>query len=61
MKSDPQKNKDRYENDVREPLLKFIEAFAPQLQKMGPHFVAESAPRCLSITFQLRDSTPENE
>ena len=25
-----QKNKDRYEHDVREPLLRFIEAFEPR-------------------------------
>ena len=36
------KNKDRYEHDVREPLLKFIEAFGARLQKMSPHFVAEA-------------------
>ncbi len=35
-----QKNKDRYEHDVREPLLKFIEAFGPRLAKISPHFVA---------------------
>ncbi len=35
-----QKNKDSYEHDVREPLLKFIEAFAPRLAKISPHFVA---------------------
>ena len=35
-----QKNKDRYESDVRQPLLKFIEAFGPRLAKISPHFVA---------------------
>ncbi len=35
-----QKNKDSYEHDVREPLLKFIEAFGPRLHKISPHFVA---------------------
>jgi uncharacterized protein (TIGR02453 family) len=34
------KNKDRYEADVREPLLAFIEAFGPHLKKISPHFVA---------------------
>ena len=36
-----QKNKDRYESEVREPLLKFIEAFGPRLEKISPHFVAD--------------------
>lgn len=35
-----QENKDRYESEVREPLLKFIEAFEPRLTKISPHFVA---------------------
>ncbi len=35
-------NKDRYEHDVREPLLKFIEAFEPRLEKISPHFVADA-------------------
>ncbi len=35
-----QKNKDRYEHHVREPLLKFIEAFGPRLHKISPQFVA---------------------
>ncbi len=35
------KNKDRYEIEVREPLLKFIEAFEPRLKKVSLHFVAE--------------------
>ena len=37
-----QKNKDRYESEVREPLLKFIEAFEPRLEKISPHFVADA-------------------
>ena len=36
-----QKNKDRYEHDVREPLLRFIEAFGPRLHKISPHFIAD--------------------
>lgn len=35
-----QQNKDRYERDVREPLLRFIEDFGPRLAKISPHFVA---------------------
>ena len=33
-------NKPRYEHDLREPLLRFIEAFEPRLLKISPHFVA---------------------
>ena len=36
-----QENKDRYEHDVREPLLRFIEAFDPRLRKISPHFVVD--------------------
>ena len=36
-----QKNKDSYEHEVREPLLKFIEAFEPRLEKISPHFIAD--------------------
>ena len=34
------RNKDRYETEVREPLLKFIDAFGPRLAKISPQFVA---------------------
>jgi len=34
-------NKKRYESDVRDPLLRFIEDFAPHLHKISPHFVAD--------------------
>ena len=35
-------NKQRYESDVREPALAFIEAMAPRLAKLSPHFRAEA-------------------
>jgi uncharacterized protein (TIGR02453 family) len=34
-------NQDRYETDVREPALDFIEDFAERLYKISPHFVAD--------------------
>ena len=37
-----QENKPRYENEVREPALAFIEAIAPGLKRISPHFVASS-------------------
>ncbi|MFQ5528648.1 MAG: DUF2461 domain-containing protein [Thermoanaerobaculia bacterium] len=36
-----QANKDRYENDVREPAQAFISDFGPQLRKISPHFRAD--------------------
>jgi uncharacterized protein (TIGR02453 family) len=36
-----QANKDRYEEDVKGPALEFIQAFAPHLGKLSPHFRAD--------------------
>ena len=36
-----QANKDRYETDVRNPMLGFIADFAPYLEGLSPQFVAE--------------------
>lgn len=36
-----QANKDRYENDVREPSRRFISDFGPLLEKVSPHFSAD--------------------
>ena len=38
-------NKDRYEEAVRDPALRFIADFAPKLAKLSPHFMA--TPRSL--------------
>ena len=35
-------NKDRYENDVRSPLLAFIDDFSEPLYKISPHYRAEA-------------------
>ncbi len=37
-----QQNKDRYESELREPALAFIEGFAPALHKISPHFRADA-------------------
>ena len=37
-------NKERYETEVREPLIAFISAFAPRLAKISEHFVADPRP-----------------
>src|SRR5258708_30392242 len=39
-----QENKARYEADVRDPALRFIEAIGPRLRKISPHLVADSKP-----------------
>jgi len=36
-----QRNRDRYENDVRAPALEFIAAFGPHLERISPHFEAD--------------------
>ncbi|MCH7945702.1 MAG: TIGR02453 family protein, partial [Armatimonadetes bacterium] len=51
-----QKNKDRYESDVREPLLKFIEAFEPRLHKISPHFIADARKTGGSLFRIYRDT-----
>src|SRR5260370_7838188 len=38
------KNKSRYENEVREPMLAFIAAFAPRLKKISACYVADPRP-----------------
>ncbi len=35
-------NKDRFEGDLREPLLGFIEDFSEHLEKLSPHFEANA-------------------
>jgi uncharacterized protein (TIGR02453 family) len=59
-----QKNKSRYDNEVRAPLLRFIEGFGPLLYKISPHFVADargnggSLFRIYRDTRFSRDKTP---
>src|SRR5262245_55726741 len=37
-------NKDRYEEQLLEPALAFINALAPRLEKISPHFLADARP-----------------
>ena len=41
------KNKQRYEEVIRDPALMFISSFAPHLHKLSPHFVADRAPHAV--------------
>jgi uncharacterized protein (TIGR02453 family) len=35
------RNKERYESEVRDPLLEFVSEFGSHLQRINPHFVAD--------------------
>lgn len=37
-------NRERYERDVKEPMLRFIADFGPQLKTVSPHFRADPRP-----------------
>jgi uncharacterized protein (TIGR02453 family) len=49
-------NKERYLHDARDPMLAFIEAFAPRLKKISPRFVADPAPTGGSLFRIYRDT-----
>jgi uncharacterized protein (TIGR02453 family) len=49
-------NKQRYEEDVREPAFAFIGAFAPHLARISPRFVADSRPTGGSLFRIYRDT-----
>ena len=49
-------NKDRYEEQLLEPALAFINAFAPRLEKISPHFPADARPSGGSLFRIYRDT-----
>ncbi|WP_020409233.1 DUF2461 domain-containing protein [Hahella ganghwensis] len=49
-------NKDRYREDVQQPLVSFIEAMEPELMKVSPYFVADSRLNGGSIFRIYRDT-----
>jgi uncharacterized protein (TIGR02453 family) len=49
-------NKNRYEQHLLEPALDFIEAFAPRLEKISPHFRADPRPSGGSLFRIYRDT-----
>lgn len=49
------RNKTRYQQDVVEPALQFINSFAEPLAKLSPHFVADSRPARGSLFRIYRD------
>jgi len=51
-----QSHKDRYEAVVRDPVLKFISDFGPQLDKISPKYVADPRPNGGSMMRIYRDT-----
>jgi uncharacterized protein (TIGR02453 family) len=49
-------NKTRYEQDVRNPALDFVESVAPHLERISPHFVADARPSGGSLFRIHRDT-----
>src|SRR5918999_5746112 len=49
-------NKRRYQEDVQEPALAFIADFAPRLERISPHFVADPRPVGGSLFRIYRDT-----
>jgi uncharacterized protein (TIGR02453 family) len=49
-------NRDRYEEQLLEPALAFVEAFAPRLAKISPHFRADARPSGGSLFRIHRDT-----
>lgn len=54
-------NKNRYEEDVRIPAMKFIADFAPHLTSISPHFVADPRPVGGSMFRIYRDVRFSND
>lgn len=50
------KNKPRYEEHVKEPLLQFINDLAPRLEKISPHFICSPKPIGGSMFRIYRDT-----
>jgi len=50
------KNKERYLDLVREPMLHFISDFGPRLHRISPHFVADPRPQGGSMFRIYRDT-----
>ena len=49
-------NKQRYEDEVRDPAQRFISDFGPKLRKISPHFIADPRPSGGSMFRIYRDT-----
>lgn len=56
-----EQNKERYITVIREPALEFINDFGPQLEKISPHFVADSRTVGGSLMRPYRDMRFSND
>ena len=56
-----QANRHRYDEEVLEPALAFIGAFAPRLEKISPHFRADARPSGGSLFRIYRDTRFSND
>jgi uncharacterized protein (TIGR02453 family) len=54
-------NKDRYEEDLLEPALAFVAAFAPRLERISPNFRADARPSGGSLFRIYRDTRFSND
>ena len=50
------KNKERFQGCAVKPALTFIDAFAPHLQTISPHFLADARPTRGSLFRIYRDT-----
>lgn len=50
-----QRNKDRYETGVRDPVLRFIADVGPRIKELSPYFVADASPTGGSMMRIYRD------
>jgi uncharacterized protein (TIGR02453 family) len=50
-----QRNKDRYETSVRDPVLRFVVDIGPRIKRLSPYFVADANPVGGSMTRIYRD------
>lgn len=50
------RNKERYQSVAVEPAMQFISGFAPHLEKLSPHFVADARPTRGSLFRIYRDT-----
>jgi uncharacterized protein (TIGR02453 family) len=51
-----QANKERYEQSVRDPFLRFLADLAPRMKKISPHFVVDASPNGGSMMRMYRDT-----
>jgi uncharacterized protein (TIGR02453 family) len=51
-----QENRERYQSEVREPIIRFVADFSPRLKKISPYYLADPRPVGGSVLRQNRDT-----